>query len=307
MNRNFSLNLAKIVLTLSLEVGAIASLPTIAKAQLFAPLLNQKSNNIGEAIGTKIRFKPPKVGVPENLEGGAARLRENWSGSPASEVGAPGNREGGATRGGIRCSQGEKRLQALIPESNIGLTTAEYPTFFVFVPQTNTQSAEFVLLDATTEDMVYKTRFALPPTAGIISFSLPSDSNLPPLEIGKKYHWFFSINCDLEDPSADIFVEGWVQRILPEQVLVNQLKQATPRDRPSLYAEAGIWHETIANLARLRFSRPQDTSLVTDWKELLKSVGLSHLAEEPIARCFNDAPVRQSSDNSVPTKGCQSW
>jgi hypothetical protein len=45
-----------------------------------------------------------------------------------------------------------------------------------------------------------------------------------------------------------------------------------------LYANAGIWQDSIATLARLRTSRPNDPELKADWEALLKTEG-TELAE----------------------------
>lgn len=261
MKINFFLNFAPLSLSLalSLELGVIAMSPQTLMAQSSTTMFNQGVAEHGEITKTKVDFKPPKVGAPENRKGGASR--------------------------GSSCSSNRNSLKALLPESNIGLTVEKYPTFFVYIPPISTQLAEFELYEGNKNStIIYKTRFILPKTTGIFTFSLPNNNTLQPLEVGKSYHWFFSIICNPEDRSEDIYIEGWVQRIVPSPALVSQLAKAAPRDRPALYAEAGIWHETMTTLAELRYSRPQDSTLVTDWEELLKSVGLSKFAKEPLNR-----------------------
>jgi hypothetical protein len=51
-----------------------------------------------------------------------------------------------------------------------------------------------------------------------------------------------------------------------------------------LYAEAGLWLDTIASLADLRNASPNDSSLVTDWEDLLKAVNLGTVAKEPLIK-----------------------
>jgi len=89
----------------------------------------------------------------------------------------------------------KSRPTALIPETNIGLTLDEYPTFFVYLPAMVGKRAEFWL---TTEDgdIVYETTFTLLDSNGIISVNLPDDDITPPLAVGKKYQWSVAIILD---------------------------------------------------------------------------------------------------------------
>ncbi|MBW4689724.1 MAG: DUF928 domain-containing protein [Komarekiella atlantica HA4396-MV6] len=253
---NFSRKFALFSLTMLLEIAVINAFTGKSRAQPSSALFNQEIIERGEVVGEKVNFKPPKVGAPENRKGGASR--------------------------GVNCSRSQKFLKALLPASNLGLTVEQYPTFFVYVPPISTQLAEFELREGNDSTVVYKTRFTLPATPGVVNFSLPPNKTLQPLEIGKNYKWSFSIICDSEDRSKDLFVEGWVQRIEPSLTLTSQIEKAKPRDRPALYAESGIWHETLMTLAELRYSYPQDSTLVAEWTELLDSVGLNNIAKEPL-------------------------
>lgn len=190
----------------------------------------------------------------------------------------------GEVDGGTRSSlfQQGKPLTALVPETQFGLTVAEYPTFFVYVPSTSGQQGVFVLLDEN-EEIVYETILTLPGTNGVISVSLPT-TDVDPLEIDKTYHWYFGIINDPDDRSKDRLVEGWVQRIEPNPTLVSQLDETAPQEHPALYAAAGIWHEALATLAELRRSNPDDAMLASQWEQLLQSesVELDEFANEPL-------------------------
>lgn len=212
--------------------------------------------------------------------------------------GAPGQREAAGTRAG-RCPAVDSDLTALVPATKdldsaqgktsaltppefvLGLTVAEYPTFWFYVPYSADalHSAEFVLLD-DKDNYVYKTTLTLSETPGVVSFSLPSTAK--PLEIGKSYRWYFLIPCDQQNPSRSVFVNGWVQRIAPNPALMSQLETATPRERVALYADAGIWYEAQTTLAELRRTEPNDAAIAADWSDLLQSIGLEKLAQKPI-------------------------
>jgi Domain of Unknown Function (DUF928) len=192
--------------------------------------------------------------------------------------GAPGRREGGGTRG--NCLRGDPPLIALIPETNFGTTVEARPTLYWHVPVTVSPTAEFVLLDAEDNE-VYRTTFQLSGNAGIIQVSLKDAASAPALEVGKDYHWYFSLVCDPADRSGDIFAEGWIQRIAPPDSLAAQLAAVPESDRPGVYAQAGIWYDALSTLANLRQAEPHNTTASTQWETLLRSVGLDNIAGQP--------------------------
>lgn len=216
--------------------------------------------------------------------------------------GAPSDRTGAGTRGD--CPVVNKRLTALVPlvqttvnqkqgtastpstQYVLGLTTAERPTFWFYVPYVpkNINSVKFVLLDEK-DNLVTKEPIpiTLSNTPGVISVSFPSTEK--PLLIGQYYHWYFLIDCNPQSLSDDIAVEGLVQRIALKDDFRRRLQTATPRQRVALYAQAGIWQDAVTTLGELRRAKLQDAALVADWKDLLESVGLENIATEAISPC----------------------
>ena len=90
--------------------------------------------------------------------------------------------------------------------------------------------------------------------------------------------------CNSDDRSQDETVEGFVQRVKPDADLANDLQQATPRDRVSVYVVNDIWYDSLATLAQLRQASPNDASLTEDWTNLLGSIGLDTIATEPLVQ-----------------------
>lgn len=207
---------------------------------------------------------------------------------PPDDINAPGNRVGGGKRGcenmdNQRRGAIDKPLTALVPvyklkdsEVVLGLTTASHPTFWFYVPYLPKVNAEFVLQDAA-DWTVYKTPVLLSKTPGVFSFSLPSIAS--PLEIGKRYHWYFNIYCNQQQPP--VFVDGWIQRELLNPTLKSQLATATPKQRVALFAAQGFWYEALTTAAEIRRTNPQDI----DWVAMLQSVGLDNIALEPMVKC----------------------
>ncbi len=200
----------------------------------------------------------------------------------ASGIGAPGRRQGGATRGG--CASSDRTLTALVPANNLGMTTAQYPIIFFYVPQTSADVLEISLLDENDNE-IYQKNLTPNKTGGVASINFSSLPGLKPLQVGKSYHWYLSIVCNVQDRSADIYVDGWVQRIKPDPALQSELQQLPLGDRASLYAVNGIWYDTLAVLFETRKASPNNSALVNDWADLLDSVGLDTIAREPLVPC----------------------
>jgi hypothetical protein len=196
--------------------------------------------------------------------------------------GAPTTTIGGASRGGA-CLKDNKELKALIPSNRLGLTIAQNPSFFVYVPESTIKTAQLTILSNGDKTVFYETTLTLPDQPGIISFNLPV--NAPPLEVGKTYHWYFSLVCDPQDSSNNPREHGWIERVAPESTLSEALAKADLGKQSYLYAEAGIWHEALKTLVDLRRNQPNDLRVKMGWRQLLKSVGLNNLASEPIIDC----------------------
>ena len=200
----------------------------------------------------------------------------------ASNRGAPGTRQGGATRGG--CSSSDRTLTALVPANNLGMTTAQYPVIFFYVPQTSADILELSLLDENDNE-IYQKSLKPVKTGGIASINFRDLPGLKPLQVGKSYHWYLSIVCNVQDRSADIFVDSWVQRINFDPALQSELKQASPEGRAALYAVNGIWYDSLKALFETRKANPNNSALVNEWADLLDSVGLDTVAREPLIPC----------------------
>jgi hypothetical protein len=198
---------------------------------------------------------------------------------------------GGAARGG--CLSANDSLKLIVPpvvseqekDKVYSVSTiAAHPKFFVYIPQTSAQKAEFIISD-NNENEIVKEKFALTGTPGVIAFSLPS--NATPLEVGKTYKWSLEILCEagnINDPASvdrNPFVQGEVERIQPPATLVN-IGKVAPSERPDLYAQSQVWYESISSLAELQYANPQDLRLKKDWEDLLKSVNLDTVAEAPL-------------------------
>ena len=208
-------------------------------------------------LSQNVNFKPPDVTAPDNRQGGTHRgcqLREGLSITP------------------------------LIPETNIGLTLTESPTFFVYVSQPAAQ-VEFILLNEDESEVVYETTLKID-KAGIVGVSLSEKGKTKNIEVGKRYVWSFALACDPLERSGDYIVKGWMQRIKPQATLDSDLANPDPRAKLIAYAENGIWYETLATLAQMRRFAPDDARLKAEWTQLLQSQKLESIADQPLVQSF---------------------
>ncbi|MBD2463374.1 DUF928 domain-containing protein [Oscillatoria sp. FACHB-1407] len=199
----------------------------------------------------------------------------------APSIGAPGNRESGASRSSA-CATSDRGLKALLPETNVGLTTEARPTFFAYIPPSSANSAEFILYEDGTDELIYSTALEINGESGIASISLPSGADTPMLEVNKTYYWYFTVICDADDRSADMTVQGSIRRVPISSDLARQLASASTQERPAVYAAAGIWQDALAALAALNNSEPNNPNTRSSWNSLLSAVGLQDIADEQI-------------------------
>ncbi len=253
--QNFRLLLKLFPLGLCINVVLIASLPI--QGQEPSDLANHGQTLPSHSV-FQAKFDPPDEGEPDDTAGGASRD------------------SGKCPQDAIALSPS---ITPLMPATSQGLTVADHPTFFVYVPQTSAQKAFFSLKDSN-EDYYYQVTLPLPETPGIISFTLPDDA--PALEIGKSYQWSFVTICGEKLAVDDPRVEGRIERVELNSARISQLENLSPLERTALYGADGIWFDTLTTLADLRRSHPEDSTLAARWEALLESVGLEAIATKPL-------------------------
>ncbi|OCQ97392.1 hypothetical protein BCD64_21340 [Nostoc sp. MBR 210] len=226
-----------------------------AGTRAYEPPLNENANIEIQPLPAPIVAPPGRVrGNPNDLERTIPPL-QNTNPQPAPVTG--------------KCLQGNIPFTALIPESQLGLTTVSNPSLFFYVPQTSAPELELVVQNETEQE-VYTQKYKPNNKAGIISIRLPVNS----LAVNKQYKWTFSVICNPTDKSQNKVVAGVVQRVLPDLQLVKKLQQANRQERAVLYAAAGIWHDALATVAQRRYLFPNNPEIASDWQELLTTPGI---------------------------------
>lgn len=203
-----------------------------------------------------------------------------------------GRRRGGTSRR-EGCPKLKTPITALVPgketnnKSLIASTVAEYPTFWVYVPELpmNLRAGEFVLQDEEGND-VFRTPITLPRKPGTIAITLPPK---PQYALKKEllYHWYFQVYCGEPQNKPEYFyVDAWLQRVTLTPDQERQLSTAKSQEY-TVYAANNIWYDVVTNLAELGRTNSGDRVLAEDWTKLFKAVGLEELATAPVVLRYN--------------------
>ncbi|MEO0756505.1 MAG: DUF928 domain-containing protein [Cyanobacteria bacterium J06648_16] len=186
--------------------------------------------------------------------------------------GLPGRRiSGGSRLPDMACVAGSEPLVALLPESNLGLSTEAMPTLWFYLPETEpSRLLEFTLYDETGR--IYATYLTPPATAGLVGVDLDTLSKataVPTLTKDSVYRWTFSIVCNPNNRSEDYWVQGWLQQIELNESVENTDQQ---------------WLAAVDTAA----NRPQvaipDADITSRWQALIQMAGLDQAISMPLVR-----------------------
>jgi Domain of Unknown Function (DUF928) len=238
---------------------------------------------IPSAIATRPKFKPP---IPPNNR----TLNGHRTGAGSYIVTNPIEESANSNR----------RLTALVPEYRNstetdkfkpeltkvwGLTANEYPTLWFYIPyaQASISRIDFILRDRDNpaDPIVYQKSIQSPKQPGILDIELPKTSE--PLVIDRFYQWELKVTRN-KSYNKEVSVKGWIQRTDLDPKLSDLIAQTTPERQVDLYAENGFWYDALSTLAKLRRDRSQDLAVRQDWKNMLKSVNLGKLANQPFVK-----------------------
>jgi len=151
--------------------------------------------------------------------------------------GSPKRRVGAATRGA------EKSLNIVsLSPNHTGLTTKSQPVLFYYLSDTTDKAIEFTLIQEGMDDPLIETILEAS-SKGIHSIDLSRFEKKLSLDV--EYRWFVSLIVNENHRSNDIVSGGYI-RYLPASAKLNrEITKSSPSKTPSLYAQAGIWYDTL--------------------------------------------------------------
>jgi Domain of Unknown Function (DUF928) len=213
----------------------------------------------------------------------SSRLPISWDFAPPDNIDQPDYREAGATRGpgenSGTCLKTNQNFTALVPQSGKGLTAQAYPTFFWHLPSNSGKKLRFTLRNEEGMELYSSEYYLLNKKSDsrIMSFTLPINSGISPLEIGQEYHWELALICNDYNDFDFTLIQASVARVSAESVLSSQAENTTLENQVKLYADARLWYETLETMVELRRLKPNNRELEEAWTLLLSSVGLENI------------------------------
>jgi len=187
--------------------------------------------------------------------------------------GAPGGRVGGGTRG-----IGDELITLfLLAPNHVGLTAKEQPTLYWYLSKPTNLPIEVTIIEDQAIYPLLEKQISVPIQPGINRIRL-ADYGIS-LSPGEQYRWFIAAIPAADRRSKDIIAGGFIERIEVSESLRVRLFQADQLNIPHLYAESGIWYDTIMAISELIEANPNDMNLRKQRAALLEQVGLSQVAQ----------------------------
>lgn len=182
-----------------------------------------------------------------------------------------------------------------LPIVNVwGYTTVERPTFWAYVPYGSSSAvpAKFTIDDETAGTTLHEESVTLPKEPGLISLQMPKTA--PALEPGKRYRWFFTLECKAANAAGTDNINVQAIVIRDRLPATAQLTKTPSIENARIYAQNGFWYDALTTLATLRQQRPQDPELTKSWQELLAGIAttdkskqnfkLDQIASQPLVK-----------------------
>jgi uncharacterized protein DUF928 len=181
--------------------------------------------------------------------------------------GAPGGRIGGGTRGG-----GNIFVLSVLAPDHSGFTTSEQPSLYWFISKPTALPIELTVMDSQGIKPLLETKLPSPAEPGIQRVRL-ADYNVH-LAPGAAYRWFVAVVPDADRRSKDILAGGAIERVDLQEDVKAKLAQASDKEVPFVYAQAGLWYDALKSISDLIDAAPQNQELRNERTALLKQVGL---------------------------------
>ena len=148
-------------------------------------------------------------------------------------------------------------LTVLTPE-RAGLTTKDQPSLYWFQSKPIGNRFELAVTEKNAVKPLLAVRFD-GASSGIQRVRL-SDYKIS-LSEGVEYRWSVSIVQDPDDRSKDIVASGVIKRVKPTKKLLQRLQKAPASELPYIYADEGVWYDSLDALSQLVDAKPQDAKL----------------------------------------------
>lgn len=219
-----------------------------------------------------IRFNPPPTGAPGNREPGSSRSTSCIS------LQHPVNPDGSVSE--------LDSVVALIPDSGFSLTTEAYPTFYIYLPPTESGRVEFRIYSYESSDLIYEVNlYDRTNGSGLAKIELGPELGMLPLEVDTLYQWDVAIVCTDENGiSSNIgsYSSGVIQRVEMPADLATQIATATEAELPSIYAEAGLWQNMMDSFVTLIETNSNNETYRSNLDAVLEAVDITEINSDSL-------------------------
>lgn len=188
------------------------------------------------------------------------------------------------------CTTNPIRPKPLVPtndtEQAYGLTIAEHPTLYAYIPPNRATSGFLTLLNADLE-AVAQIPITVPTDGGIVS--IDTSEAAPPLVLDEWYEWSITLVCDPiagdhdptihKHPIQQNSAPALLMRIEPDQTLQDAQAQAEAKALPALFGKQGLWYDALAASLSYHSQAPEDEDWLPEWQQLLLDGNLDAVLE----------------------------
>jgi hypothetical protein len=177
-------------------------------------------------------------------------------------------------------------LTLVVPQGNENLTINARPTFWFYLPQTQSKTLEFSLFEKTPNVLgeyktgIYQVSLPIDRQGIVTSYTLPA--NAPALNSGKTYEWAIALVCDPNNRQRDLNASSVIMRVELSAEMLNDIKQTPVLEQADIFAQMGIWSDLLTSLVTSLSASPNPTQKL--WQDLLRSdsVKLEKIADQPL-------------------------
>lgn len=171
---------------------------------------------------------------------------------------------GSGSRGCNDPKLADVKLRLFAPENHIGLTTSDRPTFLWYIATNSKVSVNFALVEPGQIKPVIELQQEVRQT-GVVKLQLPPGTAV---HTGKTYRWTVAIVCNPKRPSQDIYAYSWIEKVVPTERLLQQMKANDKSEHTAIYADEGIWYDALAEAYK---DNPNSDYLLTLFSNFSKS------------------------------------
>jgi hypothetical protein len=186
--------------------------------------------------------------------------------------GSPAGRVGGGTRGTER----ESFLLMVLAPDHVGLTIHDQPSLYWFISKPTTYPVELTVIERNAVKPILEKILKSPEKGGIQSIRL-ADYGVH-LSKDIQYKWFVTLITDAAYRSKDILAGGIITLVDAPLSLPAKLEEAGSRWAYFVYAEEGLWYDSLDAISRMIDVAPNNVELYKQRAAMLEQVGLAEVA-----------------------------